>query len=91
MNSRTFIGVREVTDMLGYPGNEYFLRRRKRLESEFAFPRPCPWEKKRLLYKASEVTAWIEHAGSSMQELAANVDNPSLQENIIMLAAAKVA
>lgn len=92
MSGRNFIGVREVADMLDYPSNEYFLRRRKRLERDFAFPKRCPWEKRSFLYRRCDVESWIKNASAAAQlPEAQGGEAASLQENVIMLAEAKVA
>lgn len=61
--TRTFIDAGEVADLLGLTDRFAFLHRRERLMRDDGFPPPMPHSARPLLWRRSQVEAWIDAFG----------------------------
>lgn len=82
---RDFIDAQGVADMLGLPNRAAFLSRREALEALEEFPLPMPHMRRPLLWRRSQVAAWIEAQGRYAPDVTAADVGP----NVVLLREAR--
>ena len=65
-----FVDAGGVAELLGLSGRGAFLRKRAELQREHGFPMPMPHSAQPLLWRRSQVLAWIEEHGLRAQDRA---------------------
>lgn len=78
----TFITSGDVAHMIGLSDKAAFLRKRRHMEKNMDFPQPMPHAASPLLWRADEITAWLDRQGrpASSQGLTATTQNTTLIE-----------
>lgn len=86
--SRPFADAATVAALLGLPDRSAFLRRRDDLENQHGFPLPMPHSRRPLMWRASQIRAWVQEHG-----LPANAPQPEFAPGtnvVLMKEAARV-
>lgn len=85
MSGPTFIPTARVADMLTL-SEAGFLRQRQRLEDDFGFPQPMPHCRRPLLWRADQVSDWIEGQGLP-RDIEARIDPALIRSGAVVLLA----
>lgn len=88
MTGPSYIDAAAVAGLLELGAANSFLIRRADLESLHGFPRPVPWSRRPLKWRAADVEAWISGAASFVNDASVT---PDAARRVVMLNRARTA
>jgi predicted DNA-binding transcriptional regulator AlpA len=85
-----FVTAPIVATLIGLTDAGAFLRRRPRLEREQDFPAPMPTSLRPLIWRRSEIAAWVQAQGRPANAARPNFHTPALPSgNVVLMAQAR--